>query len=100
MNKLSVTKESLKKTAKEIEELAVQLQKNIDAGLDTFLTVNELAKKNITLVFVVGELSAVKDNTPVKSFQRKTKIVSNPNNTVVTRTYVRDTFGRFASLNG
>lgn len=100
MNQLTATKESLKKTAKEIEELATQLQQAVDNGGDVFTVSNELAKKNITLVFVVGELSAIKDNTPVKSFQRKTKIVSNPNNTVVTRTYVRDTFGRFAPVNG
>lgn len=100
MNKLSVTKETLKKIAKEIGELAVQFQDALDTNKDTFSLANELAKKNITFVFVMGEFSAAKDFTPVKSFQRKTKVVSNPNNTAVTRTYVRDTFGRFASLNG
>jgi len=53
------TRDDVKQLAVAIETLAKEVQNRIDAGSDVLATANELVRNNLTLVFALGEVSAV-----------------------------------------
>jgi hypothetical protein len=69
------TRDDVKQLAVAIEALAKEVQNRIDAGSDVLAIANELVRNNLTLVFALGEVSAV-DNmqsvTVVKKVTVKT----------------------------
>lgn len=95
------TRDDVKQLAVAIEALAKEVQNRIDAGSDILATANELVRNNLTLVFALGEVSAV-DNMQTASIVKKVitktvklgKIRNYTNNHKVRNTVT----GRFAKL--
>ena len=75
MNMRTSTHDDVKQLAVAIEALAKEVQNRIDAGSDVLATANELVRNNLTLVFALGEVSAVANmqtNPVVKKVVAKT----------------------------
>jgi len=90
------TRNDVKQLAISIESLAREIQNKIDSGSDVLATANELVRNNLTLVFALGEVSAVEY---MESSKKKTPLVKKG----LTRNYsnyyrVRDSLtGRFTA---
>jgi len=94
----STSRDDIRQLAEEIETLSKQVQTTLSSGGNVLGLANELARKNITFVFSLGELYAneLSKKPSAKPVARvKATTVSNPNNT--SRKYARDTLGRFSN---
>lgn len=89
----NATRNDVKQLAVEIETLAKKLQADLDSNGDFLAPANELVRNNTTLIFALGEVYAMEQSGANKKVRATT--VSNPNKT--SRTYLRDSSGRFAS---
>ena len=90
------TKEDIKKIVSKIEGLSKEIHKDVDNLSLVMSNTDLLTKSCMTLVFLVGELSGVSLQQKKKSV--KTTVVSNPNKTIVNRTYVRNSLGQFSKV--
>lgn len=69
------TRDDLKQLASTIESLAHEIQNKIDAGSEILTVANELVRNNLTLVFALGEVSAVEQITAATTKPVKNKTV-------------------------
>lgn len=97
MSNTKSVRNDIKQLAQQIENLAQQVQVNVDQGKDIIMVANELVRNSSTFVFTLGEMYALEQTKGSKRV--KTTTVSNPNNTVSRNYYnVRDSSGRFVRV--
>jgi uncharacterized protein YoxC len=77
MQNSNTVRTDIKQVAQQIENLARQVQTNVDQGKDILAPANELARNISTFVFTLGEMYALEQSG--KKVRATT--VSNPSNT-------------------
>ena len=97
---MSNTRNEVKQLAQHIEQLAKQVQANLDQGKDIFGLANELARNSSTFVFTLGALWILENNSSSAGTSKvKATTVSNPNKTATHKYHnVRDASGRFVRV--
>lgn len=99
MSNTKNTRNEIKQVAQQIEQLAKQVQSNLDQGKDIFGLANELARNSSTFVFTLGALYSLESQSNNGSSKVITTTVSNPNQTASRKYHnVRDSFGRFVRV--
>jgi hypothetical protein len=84
------TRNEVKQLAKTIENLAQQIQQQLDAGTSILINANELARNSSTFVFTLGSMYAEELNTSKKTRAKTSGGISSHN-----FHNVRDSLGRF-----
>jgi len=87
------TRNDVKQLAEKIEVLARDVQSKLDTDGDFLSAANELVRNNMTFVFCLGELHALKQVGTKKTVKATT--VSKPSSSATWHN-VRDSRGRFA----
>ena len=93
MSNLNNVRNDVKQVAQVIEQLAHQVQLDLEQGKDIVGIANELARNSSTFVFTMGALYTLG--------QTKATVVGSPNQTVSSNKNfynVRDSFGRFVRV--
>lgn len=85
----SATRNDVKQLARQIENLAKEVQSKLDSGSDFLTVANELVRNNNTFVFALGEVYAL-EQAGVKRNSQLNQSLRQYHNT-------RDSHGRFTS---